>query len=196
MRSPHHADPAPIRTILFIARLPHCCRTSFLRLCFSWSATAAMFVAEILDCRSSHVNLDGFREPEPGAINSLNTLKRICKPLPSNSAGQNEILTKALPGTEDFSKNRHERPCPEEKFMLKLTTACVARLLVLSLAFAASDASAQSPIRIGWLSSLTGPLSSAAIAENQGVQFAVDEINASGGVDGSKLELITRDTSG
>ncbi len=80
--------------------------------------------------------------------------------------------------------------------MLKLTTACVARLLVLSLAFAASDASAQSPIRIGWLSSLTGPLSSAAIAENQGVQFAVDEINAAGGVNGRKLELITRDTSG
>jgi len=80
--------------------------------------------------------------------------------------------------------------------MLNLTTARGARLLVLSLAFAASVASAESPIRIGWLSSLTGPLSSAAIAENQGVQFAVDEINASGGVDGRKLELITRDTSG
>ncbi|HKB82378.1 MAG TPA: ABC transporter substrate-binding protein [Burkholderiales bacterium] len=81
--------------------------------------------------------------------------------------------------------------------MLKLTTARIARLLVLSLAvFAASVASAQSTIRIGWLSSLTGPLSSAAIAENQGVQFAVDEINATGGVNGRKLELITRDTSG
>ena len=80
--------------------------------------------------------------------------------------------------------------------MPKLTVARVARLLVLSFAFAASAASAQSTIRIGWLSSLTGPLSSAAIAENQGVQFAVDEINAAGGVNGRKLELITRDTSG
>ncbi|HEX9450642.1 MAG TPA: ABC transporter substrate-binding protein [Burkholderiales bacterium] len=80
--------------------------------------------------------------------------------------------------------------------MLKLTAARAARLLVLSFAFAASAASAQSTIRIGWLSSLTGPLSSAAIAENQGVQFAVDEINAAGGVNGRKLELITRDTSG
>ena len=80
--------------------------------------------------------------------------------------------------------------------MLNLTTALGARLLVLSLAFAASVASAQSPIRIGWLSSLTGPLSSAAIAENQGVQFAVDEINAAGGVNGRKFELVTRDTSG
>ena len=49
---------------------------------------------------------------------------------------------------------------------------------------------------MGWLSSLTGPLSSAAIAENQGVQLAVDEINAAGGIGGRKIELLTRDTSG
>lgn len=58
----------------------------------------------------------------------------------------------------------------------------------------ATTASAE-PIRIGWLSSLTGPLSSAAIAENQGVQFAVEEINRNGGVLGRQLELITRDTA-
>jgi branched-chain amino acid transport system substrate-binding protein len=80
--------------------------------------------------------------------------------------------------------------------MLQTFPARVARLLVLSCALVASTASAQSTIRIGWLSSLTGPLSSAAIAENQGVQFAVEEINAAGGVNGHKLELITRDTSG
>ena len=80
--------------------------------------------------------------------------------------------------------------------MRKLYTARFVRLLLVSFAFAASSASAQSAIRIGWLSSLTGPLSSAAIAENQGVQFAVDEINAGGGINGRKLELITRDTSG
>lgn len=60
----------------------------------------------------------------------------------------------------------------------------------------ASNAFAQEAIRIGWLSSLTGPLSSAAIAENQGVQFAVEEINKAGGVNGRKLELVTRDTAG
>ena len=80
--------------------------------------------------------------------------------------------------------------------MLKLTATRLARPLVLCLLLAASSVFAQSPIRIGWLSSLTGPLSSAAIAENQGVQFAVDEINAAGGINGRKLELITRDTSG
>lgn len=52
------------------------------------------------------------------------------------------------------------------------------------------------PIRIGWLSSLTGPLSSAAIAENKGVQFAVDEINKSGGINGRQIDLLTRDTQG
>ncbi|MGA0595576.1 ABC transporter substrate-binding protein [Enterovirga sp. CN4-39] len=60
----------------------------------------------------------------------------------------------------------------------------------------AGSANAQEPIKIGWLSSLTGPLSSAAIAENQGVQFAVDEINKAGGINGRKLELLTRDTAG
>jgi branched-chain amino acid transport system substrate-binding protein len=80
--------------------------------------------------------------------------------------------------------------------MLKMFPARLARLLLLSCALVASTASAQSAIRIGWLSSLTGPLSSAAIAENQGVQFAVEEINAAGGINGRKLELVTRDTSG
>ncbi|GJD50563.1 Leu/Ile/Val-binding protein [Methylobacterium crusticola] len=65
-----------------------------------------------------------------------------------------------------------------------------------ALALGAGSARAQEPIRIGWLSSLTGPLSSAAIAENQGVQFAVDEINRAGGIDGRRLELLTRDTAG
>lgn len=51
-------------------------------------------------------------------------------------------------------------------------------------------------LRLGWLSSLTGPLSSAAIAENQGVQFAVEEINKAGGVLGRRIELITYDTQG
>jgi len=71
------------------------------------------------------------------------------------------------------------------------------RAWVLAAAlFAAVPAWAQSTIKIGWLSSLTGPLSSAAIAENKGVEFAVEEINAAGGVLGRKLELVTRDTAG
>lgn len=68
--------------------------------------------------------------------------------------------------------------------------------LAAALWLAAGSAAGQSAIKIGWLSSLTGPLSSAAIAENQGVQFAVDEVNKAGGVLGRRLELVTRDTAG
>ena len=49
-------------------------------------------------------------------------------------------------------------------------------------------------IRIGWLSSLTGPQSTSAIAENKGVEFAVEEINRAGGINGRKVELVVRDT--
>ena len=80
--------------------------------------------------------------------------------------------------------------------MKTLPAARNAWLFAIALAACTGTAFAQDPIRIGWLSSLTGALSSAAIAENQGVQFAVDEINAGGGINGRKLELITRDTGG
>lgn len=78
---------------------------------------------------------------------------------------------------------------------------CIAKRAVklsaaFALALAAAAASAAEPIRIGWLSSLTGPLSSAAQAENEGVQFAVDEINKAGGINGRPIELLTRDTAG
>lgn len=59
-----------------------------------------------------------------------------------------------------------------------------------------NEAQADSNVKIGWLTSLTGALSSAAIAENQGVQLAVEEINVSGGILGRKIELVTRDTAG
>jgi branched-chain amino acid transport system substrate-binding protein len=68
--------------------------------------------------------------------------------------------------------------------------------VLAAAALAPLAAHAQDTIKIGWLSSLTGALSSAALAENQGVQFAIDEINAAGGINGRKLELLTRDTTG
>jgi branched-chain amino acid transport system substrate-binding protein len=50
------------------------------------------------------------------------------------------------------------------------------------------------PIRIGYLPALTGASSSTGIGINRGVELAIKEINASGGVDGRQIELITRDT--
>jgi branched-chain amino acid transport system substrate-binding protein len=52
------------------------------------------------------------------------------------------------------------------------------------------------PIKIGWLAALTGPSSAPAIGFNRGVLFAVEAINASGGVKGRRIEVITRDTQG
>jgi branched-chain amino acid transport system substrate-binding protein len=53
---------------------------------------------------------------------------------------------------------------------------------------------AKDPIQIGYLPALTGPSSSTGIGINRGLQLAVQEINAAGGIDGRQIELITRDT--
>ena len=55
---------------------------------------------------------------------------------------------------------------------------------------------ASEPVRIGWLAALTGPSSTPAIGFDRGVRFAVDRINAAGGVKGRQIELVTRDTQG
>ncbi len=52
------------------------------------------------------------------------------------------------------------------------------------------------PIRIGWLAALTGPSSTPAIGFDRGVRYAVQQINAGGGVKGRMIELVTRDTQG
>src|ERR1043166_1401002 len=52
------------------------------------------------------------------------------------------------------------------------------------------------PIKVGCLAAMTGPSSAPTIGFNRGVIFAVDAINAAGGVKGRKIEIITRDTQG
>ena len=53
---------------------------------------------------------------------------------------------------------------------------------------------AKEPILMGYLPALTGPSSSTGIGINRGVQLAVDEINATGGIGGQQIEVIVRDT--
>src|ERR1700749_3686552 len=53
---------------------------------------------------------------------------------------------------------------------------------------------AEEPILVGYLPALTGPSSSTGIGINRGVQLAVQEINAAGGIDGRQIELVIRDT--
>ncbi len=52
------------------------------------------------------------------------------------------------------------------------------------------------PIRIGQIPALTGPSSAPGIGFNRGVAFAMKQINATGGVGGRKVEIVTRDTQG
>jgi branched-chain amino acid transport system substrate-binding protein len=52
------------------------------------------------------------------------------------------------------------------------------------------------PIRFGWLAALTGPNGAPGVGYNRGVLWAVGKINDAGGVNGRKIEVITRDTQG
>src|SRR6218665_644270 len=60
----------------------------------------------------------------------------------------------------------------------------------------AAHAQTSAPIRIRWMADLTGPLGTGAMGIDTGVRFAGEEINAAGGIDGRKIELLTRDTAG
>jgi branched-chain amino acid transport system substrate-binding protein len=51
-----------------------------------------------------------------------------------------------------------------------------------------------SPIRIGYPAALTGPSSAPGQGQNRGVTYIVDQINAAGGVNGRKIEMVIRDT--
>jgi branched-chain amino acid transport system substrate-binding protein len=73
-----------------------------------------------------------------------------------------------------------------------LSTTALAAPALLGSARAASAA----PIRFGWLGALTGANSAPGIGFNRGIQFAADQINAAGGVNGRKIVVITRDTQG
>src|SRR5665213_3364230 len=64
----------------------------------------------------------------------------------------------------------------------------------LASGLASPAIAANEPLRIGFLPALTGPSSSTGVAMNRGTLPAVDEINAAGGVNGRKIEVVVRDT--
>src|SRR5258707_14309456 len=70
----------------------------------------------------------------------------------------------------------------------------LARRLFLALALSATlPALAQEPIKIGLVTALSGRSARAGEASPRGLQIAIDELNASGGVLGRKFELVRRD---
>src|ERR1022692_1981893 len=53
----------------------------------------------------------------------------------------------------------------------------------------AAMAQAKESIKVGLVTSLSGPFAEAGAYVQRGIQFAVDEANAKGGIDGRKVEL-------
>src|SRR6204780_1212819 len=79
-------------------------------------------------------------------------------------------------------------------------TRSIAGLATICLAAAsagpsrAEAASCPSPIPLGLTTALTGNVALLGTQARSGVEFAVDEINAAGGINGKKLALTTEDT--
>ena len=76
----------------------------------------------------------------------------------------------------------------------KVLAGSAAGAASLASGLAAPAIAQNEPIKIGYLPALTGPSSSTGIGINRGTLLAVDEINAAGGINGRKIELIVRDT--
>lgn len=64
------------------------------------------------------------------------------------------------------------------------------------LALGAGSARSAEPIRIGVLGTFSGPLATPSLQSQKGVEFAVEQFNKSGGLDGRLAELVVRDTNG
>jgi branched-chain amino acid transport system substrate-binding protein len=95
-------------------------------------------------------------------------------------------------GAEDaiLKSQRNDRPGHCRSLLYGLLGAAAAGVSTRR-ASAASE-----PIRIGWLTALTGPSSAGGIGFNRGVVHAANKINAAGGVNGRMIEVITHDPQG
>jgi branched-chain amino acid transport system substrate-binding protein len=77
---------------------------------------------------------------------------------------------------------------------LMAATAAICLLAATAVESKADTASCPSPIPFGLTTALTGNLALLGTQARNGVEFAVDEINAAGGIAGKKLALTTEDT--
>ena len=75
-------------------------------------------------------------------------------------------------------------------FGIMLATAALVAVIGLAPTTVLAE---KPPIKIGFIHTMSGPISMYGISSAAGAKVAVDEINAAGGVLGRKLELIVRD---
>ena len=75
-------------------------------------------------------------------------------------------------------------------------TKIAAAALALAASFQAGAQQAKEPLKVGALLSVTGPASFLGAPEARTLEMLVEELNAKGGVDGRKIELVVKDTGG
>lgn len=82
--------------------------------------------------------------------------------------------------------------------ILKGTLAAFAAsaLSLASPALAQTGAAAAAPIRVGHYASMTGKEATFGTSTDNGIRLAIEELNAAGGLNGRRIELITYDTKG
>jgi branched-chain amino acid transport system substrate-binding protein len=76
------------------------------------------------------------------------------------------------------------------------TTLTHALVAALAVAAAALPAAAAEPVKIGALLSVTGPASFLGAPEARTLEMLAADLNARGGIDGRKVQLIVKDTAG
>jgi len=76
------------------------------------------------------------------------------------------------------------------------TIGLIRVLIALCLAMTCGLAYAQSTIKVGFFGPLTGPFAGLGLDAKKGAEFATKQLNAAGGINGKKVELVTYDDQG
>ena len=71
-----------------------------------------------------------------------------------------------------------------------------AALVITGCSKGPSGEAGKGTIKIGYISSLSGPFAGVAQYCTPAVQMAIDNVNAAGGINGRKVELVVRDDTG
>ncbi|MCR4940140.1 MAG: ABC transporter substrate-binding protein [Treponemataceae bacterium] len=80
--------------------------------------------------------------------------------------------------------------------MKKLLVVCVFALLLVSMVFAGGKKEDENTIKIGGIAPLSGSVAVYGVECTNGVNLAVDEINAAGGINGKMIVYIAEDDEG
>ena len=82
------------------------------------------------------------------------------------------------------------------KTMCKVMSLVLTVAMVMALAVSGGAAYADNTIKIGWLGPLTGGVAQYGEAVKSGVDLYVEQLNAAGGINGKKVELVAYDEEG